>query len=367
MPHIFSVPQNYAIYCLSYWRIRWYQNEKQNTVSEGSLSKDDNRIRKIPFDAGRATFHNVEVVYKVLMSVDLCHIQSRATLDKAHEVEESGDYVAVSKNTIEHIEYDPDTEKRKRREVLSLDLPMTPLHIASRDGKLATLLDLLNKSNHEVEDGEDDLDVDRPAGYDCMTPLHFAAAASSKVDPATASALVSALLVQSHADPTVLDAKGRPPYFLAGHDKVREAFRKARAILGEEYCEWDRGAKVGPPLTEDDLEAKREKEAEKKRRKKARQKEKKAKAKAAAQEAENRRIADEESKRAIEEKKRVRDGLSAKPTGANVCDFCHKICKGRNAIKNMFRRLDYKYCSTECVNKHKRELMAAAALARFGG
>ena len=148
---------------------------------------------------------------------------------------------------------------------------------------------------------------------------------------------------------------------------MREAFRKARAILGEEYCDWDRGAKVGPPLTEDDLEAKREKEAEKKRRKKARQKEKKAKAKAAAQEAENRRIADEESKRAIEEKKRVRDGLSAKPTGANVCDFCHKICKGRNAIKNMFRRLDYKYCGTECVNKHKRELMAAAALARFGG
>jgi hypothetical protein len=27
--------------------------------------------------------------------------------------------------------------------------------------------------------------------------------------------------------------------------------------------------------------------------------------------------------------------------------------------------LDYNYCSTDCVQKHKRELTAAAAMARF--
>jgi Vms1-associating treble clef domain len=32
----------------------------------------------------------------------------------------------------------------------------------------------------------------------------------------------------------------------------------------------------------------------------------------------------------------------------------------------MFSRLEYVYCTAECVQKHKRELMAAAALARFG-
>merc|ERR1712137_401660 len=105
----------------------------------------------------------------------------------------------------------------------------------------------------------------------------------------------------------------------------------------------------------------------KKRRKKARQKEKKAKARAAAEEAEKLRAAEEEAKQAKAEAKRVRDGLSAKPTGANVCDFCNKVCKGRNGSKNMFQRLEYKYCSVDCVNKHKRELMAAAAMARFGG
>jgi hypothetical protein len=31
----------------------------------------------------------------------------------------------------------------------------------------------------------------------------------------------------------------------------------------------------------------------------------------------------------------------------------------------MLQRLDYVYCSTDCVQKHKRELMAQAALSRL--
>jgi hypothetical protein len=340
-------------------------NSKSND-SNGMLSKDDDRIRKIPFDVGRATFQNVEAVYEVLMGVDLCHVQNQELTGKEDDLKGSGDPAANNKVEMRDVKDDPDDPKPNRKEELAMDLPMTRIHTASRDGQLTALMDLLSKNSHSDDTGEQDLDVDRPAGYDCMTPLHFAAASSSKVDPITSSAIVSMLLIQAHADPTVEDACGRPPYFLAGHDKVREAFRKARAILGEDYCDWDGGAKVGPPLTEDDLEAKREREAEKKRRKKARQKEKKAKAKAAAQEAESRRIAEQEAKQAAEEAKRARDGLAAKPTGANACDYCQKVCKGRNASKNMFRRMAYKYCSTECVNTHKRELMAAAAMARFG-
>lgn len=345
--------------------IRSKIKSKSNDSDGMLLSKDDDRVRKIPFDVGRATFHAVEVVHEVMMGVDLCHVHNHVLTSKGDDLNGSGDSVATIEKEIQDVEIDPDEEKRKRKEELALDLPMAPIHTASREGNLAVLMDLLHKNDHSADDG-DHLDVDRPAGYDCMTPLHFAAAASANVGPVTASALVSALLIQAHADPTVLDACGRPPYFLAGHDKVREAFRKARTILGEDYCDWDGGAKVGPPLTEDDLEAKKEREAEKKRRKKERQKEKKAKARAAAQEGEKQRIAEEEAKAAVVEGKRIRDGLSAKPTGANVCDFCQKVCKGRNASKNMFRRLDYKYCGTECVNKHKRELMAAAAMARFG-
>ena len=58
-----------------------------------------------------------------------------------------------------------------------------------------------------------------------------------------------------------------------------------------------------------------------------------------------------------------KEAAVAKSEG-RVCDCCKKPIRGR---KNVFKRLEYQYCSTKCVNDHKRELMASAALARFGG
>merc|ERR1712050_306911 len=43
---------------------------------------------------------------------------------------------------------------------------------------------------------------------------------------------------------------------------------------------------------------------------------------------------------------------------------CEKGC-GNNSNK-WFRRLDYVYCSSECVKAHQRALQAEAALKRFG-
>jgi len=123
-----------------------------------------------------------------------------------------------------------------------------------------------------------------------------------------------------------VDIRGRPPYFLATHDKVRDAFRMARGILGENYCSWDEGAKVGPPLTEEAVAARAKKEAEKRRKKKARQKQKKQRDKAEAEAVERERQEQEEKKQEEETAKRIRDGLEAKKpsTGGNVCDFVKK-------------------------------------------
>ena len=33
----------------------------------------------------------------------------------------------------------------------------------------------------------------------------------------------------------------------------------------------------------------------------------------------------------------------------------------------MLQRLGFRYCTSECVQKHKRELMAKVATERFGG
>jgi Bacteroidetes VLRF1 release factor/Vms1-associating treble clef domain len=320
------------------------------------LSKDDKRIRKVPFDVGRPTFENVKVVHEVLMDVEVrtAPRKEEMTVNEAQERGKDKDSTEATNQQQQEAE-----TKAKMVGQLAIDLPLTPLHEACRDGNLTSLLDLVRAIESEMPD------INQPAGYDCMTPLHFAAASTSNVDPVTAAACVSALLIQAQADPSIMDARGRPAYFLASHDKVREAFRKSRAILGEDFCDWDGLAKVGPPLTDEDFAARKEKEAEKKRRKKARQKEKKVKEKTQVDEMEERRKAEEEAQRQAEEAKRVRDGLSPKTTEGNVCDFCQKVCKGKKR-NQMFQRLEYKYCSSDCVNNHKRELMAAAALARFG-
>jgi hypothetical protein len=45
-----------------------------------------------------------------------------------------------------------------------------------------------------------------------------------------------------------------------------------------------------------------------------------------------------------------------------ACDSC-----GKFAGNKPFTRLEFKYCSTDCVNNHRRHLTADAALRRLGG
>ena len=230
------------------------------------------------------------------------------------------------------------------------------IHEFARDGNIVELLTVL----------QDVPNVNTPAGNDFMTPLHYAAV-NQHDDSTLAASCVTALLQVGGADPCIVDARHRVPYFLATHDKVREAFRMARATLGEDYCAWDELAKVGPPLTIDDLETKKSKAAEKKKRQRIRQKEAKAKEQALTYEAEQQHKAEEDRIKTVEEAKRARDGLAPKTSSSSnsslICDFCQTACRRRN---QMLQRLEYAYCSTDCVNQHKRELMAAAAMARFG-
>lgn len=309
------------------------------------ISRDDVRVRKIPFDVGRPTFDSVCVSHEVLMGV----VVREATVETQ---------VSEEPQLTEEVKADVTSTPTPVEEKEEIVIPLTPLHEASRDGDLPSILDIISKEENTIQ-------IDRHAGPDFMTPLHYASESSQRVDPATAAACVSALLIQARANPGIIDARTRASYFLASHDKIREAFRRARAILGEDHCDWDE-AKVGPPLTEDDIEARKEKEAEKKRRKKARAKEKKAQEKDYMEEIEQRKKEEEEQKKQAEDAKRVRDCLQPKASSAtNICDFCQKVCKGKQRTQ-MFKRLDYKYCSTDCLNKHKRELMAKAAMSRFG-
>ena len=316
---------------------------------DGTLSREDERIRRVPLDLGRPTFENAVLIHDVLTTVTV-----REIVELGDREVDSLEQKAVQPSIKPGSSEASKIEKRNTNE--QVNIPLSALHVACKNGDFEVIHDLLASSSNELT---------VMAGPDLMTPLHYAAGCSSVVEPSVAANCVTELLMQGRANPSLLDGRSRPPYFVATHDAVREAFRIARAHLGEDYCDWD-ASKVGPPLTAEDLQKKKDKEAEKRRKKKARQKQKKVQDKAAAEELELRRQEEEEKARQVAEAKRVRDGLQPKTNKAsNVCDFCQKECKGRKRSQ-MFKRLDYAYCSTACVQDHKRELMAKAALSRFG-
>jgi hypothetical protein len=316
---------------------------------EGILARDDDRIRRVPLDLGRPTFENAVLIHDVLTTVTLRERDVVLDGGVAEDTETVGD------NVVEDVIASLTSDNLKVPEEVE-EIPLSALHVACKNGDLEVIRGMLATSTEGVN---------MVTGPDLMTPLHYATAASTIVEPTQAADCVLELLTSGKADPTLMDSRSRPPYFLASHERTRDAFRIARSRLGENYCNWEDG-KVGPPLTREDLQKRKEKEAEKRRKKKARQKEKKANENAQAEEMEEAKKVEEEKLRQAEEAKRVRDGLQPKATTAsNVCDFCQTTCKGRKRSQ-MFKRLEYAYCSTNCVQKHKRELMANAALSRFG-
>lgn len=310
------------------------------------LPRNDPRLRNIPFDVGSPSFQAVCIAHKVVMTLQL---EEHSLLPSSNV-----DPLAVippPQTAVDQLQDKKGTVDQITGEIF----PLSQLHEAARDGNLSLVQTLLTGRKC---DGE----INFPAGHDFMTPLHFAAESSPKTDPLISAAIVSALLVDGSADPTRIDARNRVPYFLASHELTREAFRKARASLGPDAWDWVQ-AKVGPPLTEEDILQKKEKEAEKRRRKKAKKKEKVALEKEEAASNALKTKEQEEKQKSGESTKLLRAGLTPNSRSRSICDFCLTECKGRKSLK-MFSRLDFKYCSTDCLQRHKRELMANAAMAR---
>jgi hypothetical protein len=310
----------------------------------------------IPLDVGKPSYEGCCAVYDlmticVLQRIDLDLVEQE---QQEQEQQEQEQQIRQEASNLEVITEDTNEEALQILKEEVVFAPLTPLHEAARDGNIEDLIALLSRDD-EIDD------LDTRVGPESMTPLHYAASASN--DPDTASKCVHTLLVQGHANPCIFDSRNRPPYFLAENENIRNAFRRARAELGEEKWKWTESAKVASPLSAEDLSRKKDKAADKKRKQRQRQKERKAKEKADNADAERKTKEEEERKQRDEDAKRARAGLKPKQGGSSLnCDFCQIACKRKS---QMFARLDYLYCSTDCVKKHQRELMAAAASARF--
>ena len=330
-----------------------------NTKSDALIDKNDHRVRSIPLDYGRPTLEAVEAVLECLMRCQVGELGEEDQNTEFGKDEEKEDCDTNESTKLDNNENNPLENLHEFKKQLPVAPPYTPLHEAVIAGELDRVEELLYAlEQSEAQESEQSYDINAQGGPEFQTPLHVAS--SSTHD--NAASILNILLLQGRADPCAIDSRGRPPYYLAASDKIRETFRLCRGKLGEDHCSWD-AAKVGPALTVDDIDAKRLKALEKKKRQRARQKEKKA-----AEAAEAAKIKKEEEEKAAklkaeEDAKRVRDGLKPKISTGNACDFCQKAVKKKSS---MFQRLQYYYCSTECVKRHQRELAAAAATARMG-
>ena len=324
--------------------------------NQNILLRTDSRIRRVPLDLGRPTHENSCLIHTVLLTVVVRERVIPKSSFATVEDPQVGNSIANDKEssggTLPIIDHEPALK----------EVPLTDLHLAAQKADVDKIISILDSSGDDMI-----YKINQPAGSLYKTPLHFAAESVSEtsVDPGLAAECVRLLLERGKADPCCTDSRRRVPYFLASHDKVRDAFRIARANLGEDYCHWDEMAKVGPPLTQEIMDEKAEKEAEKRRKKRAKQKEKKSRDKAEEKAAEERRLAAENFAKMEEEARRIRHGLQPKISDGGVCDFCQTVCVGRKRA-NMFKRIDFSYCSTDCLQKHKRELMVKAALSRIG-
>ena len=281
-------------------------------------------MKRIPFATFRPTFEEVCRVRSDLSSVRFLplDVATAVAVVNANKVKKktkkTNDIAAKVDIEVDSIQQDEDDVKEIPRLIQLVN-----------EGDVNGVKELLLSGGEEKDSKVNEADTN------CMTALHHAASKN-------AVSLVGFLLEQG-ANPALLDLHNRPPYFLCSSKETRNAFRR---YMGEHPNAWDYvTAQIPEVLTSDMEQRKKDKESEK--RKRARERKKQQRKEAAQQE-------QKEAARQEEMERKIAAGMA--------CDLC-----GKYAGKSPFTRLEYKYCSTDCVNGHKRKLMSEAALRRLGG
>ncbi|AEO54786.1 hypothetical protein MYCTH_2297796 [Thermothelomyces thermophilus ATCC 42464] len=205
------------------------------------LRPNDPRIRGFPFSTRRATQSELMRSFIELTRLKVREIRPEAPPAPAGETS--------NKASKPKADAKPATRKRSDEEEAAI-FHTTQLQATIRRSKLPALLSYLTTNNLPPDF------VFQPADSQqnrhAPTPLHLAAAQNS-------APLVAGLLTRAGADPTVLSPEGKTPFDLAGDRATRDAFRVARAELGEAAWDWD-AARVPAPLRRAEAEQRAERE-----------------------------------------------------------------------------------------------------------
>lgn len=340
--------------------------ESEETANNSALSllrKEDNRIVYVPFVVDKPTLESANSIRDRCIQVTISSgaMEQPPTEELKASTKKSSSTNKEVKETTTKVE-----RINLKDEEKLIECPFSKDIIAAcklgNDANAKKAIEaILNQFQAETAEDDDESNVERycqgwklssvlnlPESLeDLATPLHIAAASSL-------SQAVQCLLLAG-ANPEQVDARGRTPYFLADNKDTRDAFRKARAEVGEEKWQWTR-AGVPEPLTDEKITQQKLKEKEKKKRAQQRKKEQKAKDE---QEAKDREVSLQLQEQLLKQERAEMEARQKDKAGN--CGFCKKSLYKHD----FFEVLGEKCCSTDCVAKLRRKLAADAALARF--
>eukprot|EP00736_Rhodelphis_marinus_P009646 Rmarinus@m.13647 len=325
---------------------------------DAPLSKDDPRVRRIPVPVSRPTMEEVCRVAVNLALVPCVQENVVPVMPPKTIVQKKPDPKPVHKDK----DPEPNPEVSPNEALLDL-LPATETFTAVKEGNKLALADLLKRGDGDDVDDVDgvvNLEVNVPCGPEVWTPLHVASAQGHVT--------ILRMLLDAGADCTKKDARGCVPYLLAKNKETRDEFRR---FVAEHPSQWDPTASAIPSALTDEME--REKQAKlKEKRKRAKSRAKNKKKEEAAEEERRREKAEKEREKAEADAVAARQAtrernltlreqcalaverrlgaLGGASSSANACVQCGVSLSG----KVPFERLDFKYCSMDCVKAHKK-------------
>jgi len=189
------------------------------------LSQKDERLRGFPFSTRRATQSELMRAFVELTRVKPTTVDEAALAKQAEEAAAASakaEAAATAKqNTSTKL---PKPSKADEEAALHT----TQLQALIRRSKAPALLSYLQSHSLPADYPFHPPEQNHHAPY----PLHLAAASNTP-------ACVSALLVKAGADPSLRNAESKSAFEIAGDRATRDAFRLARAQLGEERWGWE--------------------------------------------------------------------------------------------------------------------------------
>jgi hypothetical protein len=260
---------------------------------EQVLNSRDVRIRGFPFNTRRATQSELMRAFVELTRVKV------STVDEAAIARQAAEEAAITTAKAEALANSKNSTPKPNkisREDEEATLHTQQIHALVRRSKAPGLQSYIQSNMLDSNFRFFPADQNRHA----PTPLHLAAASNSP-------ACISVLLTKAGADPTVRNEDGKSAFDIAGDRASRDAFRLARAHIGEDRWAWD-AAGVPAALSPAEAEARTTREKEEKAAEEAAEKKRRQ------AETERMRKEDSEKMSAQREKKFGKGHSMAKPT-----------------------------------------------------